>query len=221
MAINIAVVSYKGGVAKTTTAVHLAAYIRIVLEKYPLLIDGDLNQSALDWYQIGEHTKKRFPFPVTDEDMFNRLMANPATEKQWNKQYDYFIWDTPARPTEEELADLAKADFFLVPVTPDPLAIRATYKMIDDLKKLQPDSNAKLPMVAIITKCPPKPSTVGTEAAKALQEEEIHVLPCAIPRLTAFEKAALDGCLVQKLPGKYSKAGWAAYVKAFDALDFS
>ncbi|MEG4585371.1 AAA family ATPase [Microcoleus sp. MOSTC5] len=40
------VASFKGGVEKTTTALHLAAYLQ---SKAPaLLVDSDLNRSALD-----------------------------------------------------------------------------------------------------------------------------------------------------------------------------
>jgi chromosome partitioning protein len=43
----LTVASFKGGVGKTTTAVHLAAYLQ---KKSPtLLIDGDPNRSASKW----------------------------------------------------------------------------------------------------------------------------------------------------------------------------
>jgi chromosome partitioning protein len=43
----ITIASFKGGVSKTTTAVHLAAYLQ---KRSPtLLIDGDPNRSATGW----------------------------------------------------------------------------------------------------------------------------------------------------------------------------
>lgn len=55
----VTVASFKGGVEKTTTALHLAAYLQ---SKAPaLLVDGDLNRSALDWAARGS-----LPFKVVD-----------------------------------------------------------------------------------------------------------------------------------------------------------
>ena len=56
----VTVASFKGGVGKTTTALHWAAYLQT---KAPaLLVDGDLNRSALDWVARGS-----LPFKVVDE----------------------------------------------------------------------------------------------------------------------------------------------------------
>ena len=55
----ITVASFKGGVAKTTTAVHLAAYLQRLAPT--LLLDGDPNRQALVWNTAG-----RMPFKVAD-----------------------------------------------------------------------------------------------------------------------------------------------------------
>ncbi len=51
----VTVASFKGGVAKTTTSLHLAAYFQTLAGT--LLVDGDLNRSALQWASRGN-----FPF---------------------------------------------------------------------------------------------------------------------------------------------------------------
>ena len=43
----IAIVSFKGGVGKTTTAVHLTAFLND--GEKAVLLDGDLNRSASAW----------------------------------------------------------------------------------------------------------------------------------------------------------------------------
>jgi len=53
----IAIASFKGGVGKTTTAIHLAAYFSGFAKT--LLIDDDLNRSSTTWSKRGS-----FPFTV-------------------------------------------------------------------------------------------------------------------------------------------------------------
>jgi chromosome partitioning protein len=48
----ITVASYKGGVGKTTTAVHLAAYLQTLAPT--LLLDGDDTRNATAWNQRGK-----------------------------------------------------------------------------------------------------------------------------------------------------------------------
>jgi hypothetical protein len=55
----ITIASFKGVVSKTTTAVHLAAYLQ---KRSPtLLIDGDPNRSATGWSRPGQ-----LPFKVVE-----------------------------------------------------------------------------------------------------------------------------------------------------------
>jgi len=57
----VTVTSYKGGVGKTTTAIHLAAYLQRLAPT--LLVDGDGIRSATKWGQRGNG--QGLPFKVT------------------------------------------------------------------------------------------------------------------------------------------------------------
>jgi chromosome partitioning protein len=66
----VTVASHKGGVGKTTTAVHLAAYLQTLAPT--LLLDGDDTRNATAWSQRGEG----FAFKVADEVQAARLARN-------------------------------------------------------------------------------------------------------------------------------------------------
>jgi len=116
----LTVASFKGGVGKTTTAVHLAAYLQ---KKAPtLLIDGDPNRSASKWTTRGE-----LPFKIVDERSAARYARN----------YEHVVIDTEARPDEEDLRALADGcDLLVIPTTPDALALDALLLTVEALEKI-------------------------------------------------------------------------------------
>ncbi len=105
----VSIASFKGGVGKTTTAVHLSAYFQ--KKGKTVLVDGDPNRSALAWSERGN-----FPFQVINESE----LADRAGD------FSNTIIDTPARPTAEELKTLsAESDLLLIPTKPDALSLDA------------------------------------------------------------------------------------------------
>jgi len=103
--------SYKGGVGKTTSSVCLASLFS--QHGQTLLIDSDPNRSASTWARSG-----KLPFKVCSE--------NTATKLMGQNKFDFVIIDTPARPIESELQELAEGcDLLLLPTTPDSLSMVA------------------------------------------------------------------------------------------------
>ncbi len=87
----ITVVSFKGGVGKTTTAIHLGGYLQGLGET--LVVDGDSNRSVLQWA-----ANDRLPFTVADEMQAPKLLMSG--------QFKNVVIDTAARPSPDELASL-------------------------------------------------------------------------------------------------------------------
>lgn len=186
----ITIASYKGGVGKTTTSVHLAA---ILQKKAPtLLVDGDPNRSASGWLKRGA-----FPFKVIDE----RLLARYA------RDYRNIVIDTEARPSEEDMATLVEGcDLLVLPTTPDVLALEALQLTIDNLQSIGAKSYKVL-----LTIVPPKPSRDGEEARAMLEKGSVPVFKSQISRLVAFQKAALDGVTVSDARDARAEKGWKEY----------
>ncbi len=189
----ITVASFKGGVAKTTTAIHLAALLNE--EKPTLLIDGDPNRSASGWSKRGE-----LPFKIADERLAARLAADYAQ--------GHLVFDTKARPEKSDLVALAEGcDLLIIPTTPDAMALEALTLMMDMLA----DIDVKHFRV-LITKVPPPPRPVGQQVREALVEAGIPLFDSHVRLYAAFEKAAEQGMLVKDVKDAKAKDCWADYV---------
>ncbi len=193
----ITVSGFKGGQAKTTSAVHLAAFLQG--DKPTLLIDGDQNRSASSWAQ-----RKGLPFKVIDDRQAARFA----------REYQHIVIDTQARPTLEDLRALAEGcDLLIVPVTPDALSLDALFLVVDALEQL--GSNRFRILLTIV---PPRPSRDGEEARTMVQKAKLPVFKTAIRRFVAFQKPALQGVIVSAVNDPRAQDGWDDYRRVGEEL---
>ena len=186
----ITIASFKGGQAKTTTAVHLAAHLQ--LDKPTLLIDGDPNRSATAWSR-----RKGFPFKVIDERQAARF----------SRDFEHIVIDTQARPSVDELKALADGcDQLIIPLTPDALSLDTLFLITDALKTF-----GGCRFQILLTIVPPKPSKDGEEIRAHLDDAKIPVFSPVIRRYKVFQKAALDGVLVNQIDDEHAIDGWNDY----------
>jgi chromosome partitioning protein len=188
----ITIASFKGGVGKSTTALHLATFCQT--RAPTLLVDGDLNRSALQWASAGN-----LPFKVVDEKAAVKYARN----------YEHIIVDTPARPAPDDLKTLASGtDVLILPTSPDALAMGAMLQMVEALQGLETDYRILLTLI------PPAPSKVGEEARSSLQKAGLPVFKTGIRRFAVFQKAALEGVPVNEVKGDaYAGIAWRCYLE--------
>ncbi|HEY0428585.1 MAG TPA: ParA family protein [Pyrinomonadaceae bacterium] len=190
----LTVTGYKGGVGKSTTAFHLAAYFSEFGKT--VLVDGDPNRTAIKW---AERSGGEMPFVVADERQAMRIV----------QQKEYIIIDTPARPDSEDLNELAKGcDLLILPTSPDVVSLEP---MLQTAQALGKDAKYR----ALITLVPPYPSREGELMRNELREGGIPVFEAMIRRTVGFSKAALAGVPIRDLSGSdaiRSLAAWNDYV---------
>lgn len=188
----ITVASFKGGVGKTTTSIHLAG---VMAERArTLLVDLDYNESATGWASAGH-----LPFRVASAEDARGLLSEYRD--------GHVVIDTPARPDRDELARLAgRGDLLIVPTTPDALAIRALTRTVQLLRE-----HGSRPFKVLLTIVPPFPSREGKRARAALERAQMELFRREIPRAAVFHKAALQGRLVSDVSDRKSMPAWIAY----------
>jgi chromosome partitioning protein len=186
----ITVASFKGGVGKTTTAVHLAAYMQ---KRAPtLLLDGDQNRSALAWTERGQ-----LPFKIADE----RQAARYA------RDYEHTIIDTEAHPSTGDLRTLVGGcDLLVIPTTPDGLSLHALMQTVSALDALGADRYRVL-----LTIVPPRPNRDGDEAREMLKARKLPMFKGEIRRRIAFQKAVIAGVPVYDVDDPRAAEAWADY----------
>lgn len=185
----ITVAGFKGGVGKTVTALHLAAFLAQKSDKV-LLIDGDPNHSSLNWAERGD-----LPFNVCS--LIGAAKASRRAES--------IVIDTEGNPDLDAIKDFAEtSDLVVLPTTADILAIEALLNAVDSL------SNLGLYGV-VLTMVDSRKRSDAEAAKRALERQKIPVFNQMIRRLTAYERAALQGVIVRDSGDRFSRIAWSEY----------
>lgn len=177
----IGVISFKGGVSKTTTAVHIAAHLSA--RGKTVAVDGDdRNRSLMNWAS-GES----LPFEVMSMmEAFN------------SKGVEYLVVDVRGGLPDVELFDLAKAcDLLLIPANPEVMSLdgmRRTFDVLrDEEERRGKPWQAKVATVLTMV----RPGRKLEQAKAALGALGIPVLEHTVRASEAFKDASSMGVLVR------------------------
>jgi chromosome partitioning protein len=192
----LTVTGYKGGIGKSTTAFHIAAYFSDIGKT--VLVDGDPNRTAVKW---AGRSSEPLPFTVVDQRQAMRLAS----------EAEFLIIDTPARPNSDDLKELAKGcELLILPTSPDVVSLEPMLETARDLE------NAKYR--ALITLVPPHPSREGELMRDDLRQEGIPVFETMIRRTVGFAKAALAGRPIRDIEDTRTRAAWEDYKALGDEI---
>jgi chromosome partitioning protein len=184
--LTVAIVSQKGGVGKTTLAVHLADAASAA-GLVPLIIDMDPQATAHTW---GQWRKGESP------EVIAASAANLAVTLQGAREAgaEFVVIDTPPNADGTARAAVKVADLVLIPVRPrafDLHAIATTAALVDGA--------TLIPARVIFNAMPSRALRLLAEATKQVVRMGLAVCPHAISDRGAFYHAPDAGKVAREI----------------------
>jgi len=193
----IAIANGKGGVGKSTLAVHLAAWLHEQGHRV-ILADCDKQHSSSEWLReaVPEIHTVRLANP---NDVINEL---PVLDQD----ADYVIADGPAGDNEASRSTLFRADFAIVPCKASMLEVRALAKATEVLRQAQ-DVRKGVPKAVIVLSMVGKNYRLTKDMKDAAAALHLPLATTAMILRQVYADAPGQGAVVWKLGSRARKAG--------------
>ncbi|AFK54041.1 ParA family partition ATPase [Tistrella mobilis] len=203
----VALLNQKGGVGKTTLALHLAG-AWADKGKRVLVVDADPQGSALDWSE--QRSREGLPRPFGVLGLARETLHRELPEIAAG--YDRVVIDGPPRVTGIARSALLAADLILVPVQPSPFdgwASAEMLRLLDEARVFRPELRARM----LLNRCAAR-TVIARETAEALADHDPPVLGSRVGQRIAFADTARTGRLVHEVPAGLIAAQEIAAVAA-------
>ena len=178
----ISLLNQKGGVGKTTLAIHLAA--TLAQTGRVLLVDADPQGSALDW-SASRQSDPLFPVIGLPKPIIHKELPALAQD------YAHIVIDGPPRVYEVARSAILASDLILVPVQPSPYDVWAAKEIVDLVREASVYKESLKAVFVINRKI--VNTAIGRDVAEALSEYPFPVLKSQICQRVSFAETAAQG----------------------------
>lgn len=212
----VAFVNQKGGVGKSTGAVHYADY-HARKGKSVILIDADAQQSSLQWAAELNQANSANPIATlahaNAEELFEKL-------PKLAQEADLVVVDGPAKSNEITKAILARCHLALIPCRESIVELRSSGDILRLIRHTR-ELRGELPKAAIYMTQVKSGTVLLKEAQEALGDDpDIPLLKTIIYDRQVFKDAPGQGTTVFGLKGKSAKDAALLYETLFtEALE--
>lgn len=186
-----ACVNTKGGVGKTTTAVHLA--VMLARSGKTLLIDGDPQASAASWAAWRRETQFE-PSPTTTCLTGKAILSEG---RQLAVGFDHVVVDAGGRDSVGLRSALLLAQRAIIPIGASNLDAAAITDLLE-VVELARDYNPALDVRVLLTRVDQRTKDAA-EMMQFLVEHKLTVMRTKVCERVAFRRAIGEGASVQEL----------------------